>query len=344
MTIRLAQSAAALVMSGLVAIAGPAAAQVAATAGDNPIETNQAFVEQLYRKPLLDISKVDQVFDHIFGQFPAEVMVYPTENYYYFKFYHGGMRYGGNFRLDSADRDQGNVHFAYFSEYNVFGQQDVSEHRVYNAELGVRVEQAGDLAYRVTRGDKTVTFRLNDLRHVKPAPEMVREEEDYFGPVFDESGIQFFLLWNRTQEMFLYVLDESSAPESLFESEHSVSIRVGARTGFAYYRDRYLDRWILIGVQAHESSINSYYDGPFDQLPDNFIEGDAFRDALVKVYPEVEGGIDRWGNSEDLTGRVLVDPYTFYSSDEELTSYDECAAQASTPDEYYPCFNVGQTR
>ena len=30
---------------------------------------------------------------------------------------------------------------------------------------------------------------------------------------------------------------------------------------------------------------NNYFDGPFDQLPDNFIAGEALRDAILSVRP-----------------------------------------------------------
>ena len=35
------------------------------------------------------------------------------------------------------------------------------------------------------------------------------------------------------------------------------------------------------------SEVNNYFDGPFDQLPDNFMEGEAFREMLLKVEPSL---------------------------------------------------------
>ena len=52
------------------------------------------------------------------SQLPDEVNVYPTENYYYFKFYEAGREVWGNIRLDVDYRKEGEVSFAYFSKLN----------------------------------------------------------------------------------------------------------------------------------------------------------------------------------------------------------------------------------
>ena len=326
--------AAALIAS--MASAPPAAA--------SEIKTNEAYVNDVLAPAAFDIKVIDEVFDHIFSTLGDEVTVYPTENYYYFKFLHEGALYAGNFRLDIADRDQGIIHFAYFSENNPFTEQALSEHRAYNAEFGVTVEKKNELAYAVTRNGRTVTFQLNDLRDVAPAADQIGPGEVYLGPVFDESGVQMFLLWNPELKMFLYVLDESVASEQHFQSSASNQVKIGYRSSFAYYSDRYLDRWILVGVRAAEASLNTYFDGPFDQLPDNFIKGNALGEALVALSPDVEGQIDRLGNSKDLMGRMLVDPYILYQEEAELALFDQCAAAAVDAETYYPCFAIGQTK
>ncbi|WP_163364710.1 hypothetical protein, partial [Escherichia coli] len=79
---------------------------------------------------------------------------------------------------------------------------------------------------------------------------------------------------------------------------------VGQRTGFAFYRDG--DRKILIGVNERNSRLNTYFDGPFDQLPENFIEGETLREAIVAAAPEIKGKIDRLGTFSDGSGRFLI--------------------------------------
>ena len=336
---RLSLAPIALVAGSL--IAGSADAVMAA---QNTLKTNEAYVEEVLRAPEYDIRSIDEVFDYVFSSLADEVTVYPTENYYYFKFVHGGVPYAGNFRLDIADRDQGTVHFAYFSENNPFVEQEISEHRAYTEQFGVKVEKKGELEYAITAKGRTVLFRLNDLRGVKPAEAQVATGEQYIGPVFDEAGVQMFLMWNPATETFLYVLDESVVSESFFQSSASTQVKIGRRTHFAWYKDRYRERWILIGVRAAETSLNTFFDGPFDQLPDNFIEGDVLRDALLTLSPEVEGQVDRLGNSLDLKGRMLVDPYVLYEDEAELAAFDQCTAASVDEASYYPCLAIGQSK
>ena len=315
-----------------------------ARADDNPINFNEAYVDQVRRHPSVDIASLDDVFDYVFSSLADDVTVYPTENYYYFKFLHGGIPYAGNFRLDVADRDRGIIHFAYFSENNPFTEQHLSEHRAFSKEQGVEVRKVDDLVYAVTWKGQTVTFHLNDLRDVRPGEGQIGPGETYLGPVFDESGVQMFLLWNQALEMFLYVLDQEVPSEEYFVSAASDRIRIGLRTSFAWYQDRYRDRMILAGVRAAETQLNTFFDGPFDQLPDNFLRGEELRQALLTLSPDVDGKIDRIGNSHDLTGRMLVDPYILYQEEEDLVVFDQCAAAAVDEATYYPCFAIGQTR
>jgi len=336
---RLSLAALALLAGSLLALSATPLA-----AAQNTIKTNEAYVEEVLRAPEFDIRSIDEVFDYVFSSLDDEVTVYPTENYYYFKFVHGGVPYAGNFRLDIADRDQGVVHFAYFSENNPFVEQEISEHRAYSQEYGVKVEKKDALDYAITAKGRTVLFRLNDLRDVKPAQAIVADGEQYIGPVFDESGVRMFLMWNQATETFHYVLDESVVTESYVPSSASSQVKIGRRTHFAWYRDRYRERWILVGVRAAETQLNTFFDGPFDQLPDNFIDGDVLRDALLTLSPEVEGQIDRLGNSLDLKGRMLVDPYILYDDQAELAAFDQCTAAAVDEAGYYPCLAVGQSK
>ena len=52
----------------------------------------------------VDVDDEMATFGAVFGALPEAVKVYPTENYHYFSFYAGGVEYGGNLRLDAADR------------------------------------------------------------------------------------------------------------------------------------------------------------------------------------------------------------------------------------------------
>ncbi len=306
------------------------------------LRTNQAFVEEHSRKTTLDIKNVMSVFTFVLNSLPDKVTVYPTENYYYFSFIHQGLKYVGNLRLDASDRDKGVVHFAYFRQYTAWQRGEDPIYKLLGRADGVKVEKKNKLAYAISHKDKTVLFNLVDLSNVRPPEGLLHAKETYIGPVYDESGIQFFLVFNKDLKIFHYILNETvPVGESLFKGMVSDRILIGSRTGFAYYKDKFLDRKILIGVNEANSNVNNYYDGPFDQLPDNFIEGDVLKNAILAVQPQLKGNIDRLGNSPGGETRFFIGPYLHYAEETQLAMFERCAGDPkATKDVYYSCFTI----
>jgi hypothetical protein len=125
----------------------------------------------------------------------------------------------------------------------------------------------------------------------------------------------------------------------LMPTKQSDRILIGKRTGFAFYRDHRLDRKILIGAYELNSTVNNYFDGPFDQLPENFIEGDTLYDLIIDSDPSVKGKIDRLGEYFDGSGRYLIHPYLLYRKDTDLRPVHRCAtSKRISPAVYYACF------
>ena len=84
--------------------------------------------------------------------------------------------------------------------------------------------------------------------------------------------------------------------------------------------------------------INNYFDGPFDQLPDNFIEGDLLQKALIESQPLLKGKIGRLGHFDDGS-RVAITPYGYYRTPSDLLMFHTCATDTNVPSElYYACF------
>ena len=305
------------------------------------VYTNQQFVEDLAVKDTLKIKDAASVFQMVLDSLPDRVTIYPTENYYYFKFNYGGVQYSGNIRLENERRDQGQVHFAFAPELTEWrSDDDAAVFKVLTKADGVTIEKINDLSYRVSLGAKTVVFDLNDLRHVKPPADAMSRDERFIGPIFDESGVRFLLVYNQKLKAFHYLLDETITPnESFTPSPSTDRILIGKRTGFAFYRDHKLNRKILIGVYEGNSRVNNYYDGPFDQLPDNFIEGNSLHDAILDVAPNLKGRIDRYGSSFDGETRYMIAPYTQYNTEEDLMMFHRCATSKDVPaDQYHLCF------
>ena len=335
-------------LSAIAAIAGLCVAALllpdnaSAQSGAPRLTTNESYVDDVNRSGDFDIADPAAVFGYVFRNLPERVTVYPTENYYYFSFHHRGVRYSGNIRLESETRDQGKIHFAYGIDHAEWKPDDPLFHILLEASHGLTVEKQDRLTYRLSHAGKSVVFALNDLASVKPPAGALQAGESYIGPVFDESAIRFFLVYDPALKMFRYILDETvPVPDVLTPSEAGQRILIGKRTGFAFYRDHRLERKILIGVFARNADLNTYFDGPFDQLPDNFIEGDTLRDAILEIRPVLRGRIDRYGSTPDGRIRYAISPYAHYSSEGELAPIHRCATnrRARHP-QYYACFSA----
>ena len=139
------------------------------------------------------------------------------------------------------------------------------------------------------------------------------------------TAIRSFLIYNRQARVFIYVLDETvNVADSLAPVPHMEHIQIGKRTGFAFYNHQSSNRKILIGVFEDNARSNNHLDGPFDQLPDNFVQGDTLRQAILEVDPRLIGKIDRFGKLHDGSGRYLITPYRRYRSEKELLVFDRC--------------------
>jgi hypothetical protein len=325
------------VVAALAATVGTAAAQ---TPGLPRLETNQAYVEEVTRTTTLSINDPIAVFAFVLNSLPDQVKVYPTENYYYFSFIHNGKRYAGNIRLDASNRDEGKVIFAYYEELSEWRDESPVTHVILDTSQGVMVEKVERLVYRVSYGQKSVVFALNDLSQVKPPANAIGPDEKFIGPIFDESAIRFFLVYNSKLKIFHYILDETAkVVDEFVPSRRTDRIIIGKRTDFAFYLDHRLDRKILIGVFEGNARANNYFDGPFDQLPDNFIEGETLRGILLEIEPRLRGQIDRFGGSPDGAVRYMIAPYLPYRTEDELDAFDKCATSKKNPAAaYYKCF------
>jgi hypothetical protein len=302
----------------------------------------QQYVEEATRACALDIKDPKAVFAYIFSTLSDSVKVYPTENYYYFTFLCNGVPYDGNFRLDAATRDDGKLIFAYSEDLEEWRGDTPSLYLILDRSAGVKVEKLEPLVYKVTYRDKSVVFHLNDLSQVRPPANALAPTEEFIGPTFDESGIRFFLVFDKELKIFHFILDETVRVADGFEpSPRSDRILIGKRTGFAFYRDHLRNRKILIGANRNNMETNTYFDGPFDQLPDNFIQGESLRNALLARDPTLKGRIDRFGAFPGGADRLSIDPYLAYREIDELYAFDRCARkQESSPSTYYLCFSV----
>jgi len=310
-----------------------------ARAQEPQLQTNQSYVEDVTRATALNVDDPMAVFGFVMSRLPERVKVYPTENYYYFGFMHNGIRYAGNIRLDASSRDDGKADFAYFEDTAQWYDDTPVKHLVLDGSRGVTIEKVDRLVYRVSYQGKSVVFALNDLSNVKPPPGALGPGEKFLGPIFDESAIRFFLVFNPKLKVFHYLLDETErVADQFFPAKKTDRILIGKRTGFAFYKDHRLNRKILIGAFAGNMQANNYFDGPFDQLPDNFIEGESLREAILSVRPQLKDEIDRFGSAPDGSIRFMIGPYLPYREIGDLDPVHACAAKKQKLPDYYRCF------
>ena len=327
----------ATVVAALAGLAGP----VFAEPQSRPeLVTNETAVVQAMRPAAFDIKDPMAVLAYVLGSLPSRVTVYPTENYYYFKFLHAGVPIAGNLRFDPRNRDKGRISFGYYEEHGDWKRDGLEQALDLDAGQNVTVERVENLVYRVTYQGTSVVFALNDMSQAKPPAGIIGPDERFIGPVFDESAVRYFLVYNPKAKVFHYILDETAAvTDQLEPSRRSDRILIGKRTGFAYYRDHRLDRKILIGVFERNVRLNNYFDGPFDQLPDNFIEGETLRQAIIDSEPAVKGKIDRLGYFADDDSRFAISPYMEYRTENDLLLVHRCATDRRVPAAaYYRCF------
>jgi len=323
--------------------AGPSPGALAAESGEAPrLVPHQAFVEDVLRGGELPIGDTRAMFSWVFSQLPERVKVWPTESYWYFSFIHRGVKFAGNIRLDAKDRDEGKVHFAYFEDMAEWRDEPDMHYLQLDEKQGVKLEKVEPFLYRMTVAGRSVLFEINDMKGVTPPPGAVLAEETYIGPIFDDSAVRFFLVWNPKAKVFHYVLDETGPKtEDLLGMRENDRTLIGKRSGFAYYLDRRSDRKILVGVFEGNSRVNNAYDGPFDQLPDAFIQGETLREAILAADPSLKGRIDRWGGIADGSGRYLIAPYVYYRDAEDLLLFHECATDPAIPKaDYAKCFSM----
>ena len=264
------------------------------------------------------------VFDYLWKNLPYYSVVYPTEMYYYYIFpLEDGSAVSGNFRLVEAVN--GKIGIGYFDAKDVM----VSDAKMFGDEEGLEIEQKSEFLYKLTYNGKTVYFELSDIWGDYPKKTKLLEEEELVTKVRDESGIIFYLVFNKKTNSFYYILDEERPVTEILDLHENGTFLVGNRTGYAYYDDLDMDRKILFGISALNVEKNNFFDGPFDQV---YPRIKYLRDKIYLVYPYTQFGlgIDEYGNFLDLEStRVAISPYyDYYSTDDLVVIVDSCSGES----------------
>ncbi|MCB0331367.1 MAG: hypothetical protein KDD70_16970, partial [Bdellovibrionales bacterium] len=271
------------------------------------------------------------VFEYVFFRIPARAMVYPTETYYYYAFDVGDKALAGNFRF--VDAHLGVLHIGYFDRIDPHSSRNGSGS--FGKEDGVTVKMKDAFTAQVTYQGISRTFSLNPDGNLKPQDLVLLPEEEFVTRVFDESGFEFALLFNTSTKAFYFVSNhELSFPDSKAEGQNNYIL--APQSSFVFYNDPDYDRMILVGVHEKNIYMNSYYDGPFDQVPPRL----DLRDKIYGAYPYTRwrGGIDLHGNFLMMKNtRVAISPYTNYRKLKDLVEYQERCFKKQSKGDLWSC-------
>jgi hypothetical protein len=280
-----------------------------------------------------DFEDPRSVLRHVLGASPGEPVVHPSERYYYYEFPLGERVVSGNLRFTEAEA--GELSVGYFDRLD----RSAMRWATFGASDGVSVEMdsgAGTVAVVLAGGDPggscSRTFVLDRSAFGNEADAGLLPGERYVSGVLDESGFYFHLIYSEPHRAFYYTLQanrrhadtllaiEPTRETAVADLPQDLSLLVGGESRFVFLRDEGLGRTVLIGVSSDAIAANSYYDGPFDQVPPHL----PLRPLLTEAYPYVAygGGIDEHGCFLDRVGqRVAISAYHDYVDMDEMRAW-----------------------
>lgn len=278
-------------------------------------DNTERFIEHV-SSPLFYVNFDDprSILKFILRTTPENPTVFPTERYYYYQFPLALRMVSGNIRF--AEVERGVVTVGYFdSMYSA----DMRVEEFRDGEEGVRVEHDAnkhEVVFAVDGIERV--FHLDQSAFTSPLFELY-EGEKHISGVRDESGYYFHLLYWANDRSFYYVVNEDMPlPEDLLQVPHAdLDIFFGEKSRFCFVRDKSSNRLVLVGVSKRGVQLNTWYDGPFDQVPPYL----NIKSILEEAYPYVTdaGGIDEHGKFLEREGqRIAISPYSAYRSGVEL--------------------------
>lgn len=285
-----------------------------------------------------------EVLPELLVQTASETIVYPSENYYYFSFNRAGSLFSGSLRFSSDRRNRGEIDYVCYESNRNWLQpgMEIRVQKHLSSADGVSVKKVSDLTYRVKYAGKQTLFKLHRLDQQSPGEATLLQSDIRVGRTQDESGAAFELIYNSKINDFYFILDlPMSVPDQLIKIAPNTYI--SRRTGFVYYHNHTDNRYVLIAVNHQEVKLNSYYDGPFDHLPENDYANTGFWNYVYKVYPDMKGRHTPGGTIKKDGMIFAVRPYRLYDKTENLGFIEFCAKKYHKEIDKISCMIWGTT-
>ena len=226
--------------------------------------------------------------------------------------------------------------FAYFEykESPYVTEPRVKRSKFFTDADGLLIKELDRFTFQVRYNGKEVVFNLHQLSQEPPKLFELGPDEVFVMRTFDESGYQFFLLFNKQSNYLFWVLNEEELVPDQFETARA-DLVLGRRSGFAFWIDEaHGGRKVLAAIRGANAIVNNYYDGPFDQLADNCVDETNISEYLQLASPTLRGRIDKYGYYTDKQGgssRVAVSPYYVYFSESDLIQFMGAVRAADDP-------------
>ena len=214
------------------------------------IDFNTAFIEHIHNDHV-DLDNYREVLKLVLSMAGDPIRVYPSEGYFYFSFFSNGDLIKGNLRFDRYLREDGYVSFAYFRQFSDSKRRavDRNNHWTLGPDDGFFLTQIDPFHFDLEYENVSAVVEIYDAKRELSAVKPINEGEIYVGPVLDESGVRFHLIFDQHSNVFLFVLNETlGATETFRHHKENSNILIGNRTQFAFYQDGMRHRRILIGV------------------------------------------------------------------------------------------------
>jgi hypothetical protein len=285
----------------------------------------------------------NEVLGELFKQISPVATIYPTENYFYFSFFREGKSYSGDLRLAVDGRDDGIVQFVCYETYTSWLDKSLTPvvQKALSKTDGVFVTKINDFEYDIEFHGVSVKFLLNKIDQT-PDKDKLEKGEKFSGRIFDESGLIFDLVYNPAEKAFYFVLDTKNPVADAFVKVKD-KVYIGKRTGFVFFEDIVVKRFILIAVHTEEVHNNTAYDGPGDQLPENFYKEIGFWGHVYDAYPDLVGKLTSGGTYIDSDFIFAIYAYQEYFSKKDLGFIDACMSRNSKGIKLILCL-IGQSR
>jgi len=288
----------------------------------------------------IDLANLDGYFRHVFSRLPSVVTVYPSENYCYFVDRIQGREIWGNIRLPAGDRDRGILSFAYEEQLDSpeGNASPITGAKYLTQADGITIQRIDPYTYSVDVNGRAVTFHLHKLFQEVPKLFSLRTNEVFIERTFDESGLQFFLLFDTRRNYFLWVLNEEETVPDVLE-KISDDILIGSHTGFVFWSDaKQNGRKVLSMVSKKSVLRNDPFDGPFDQLADNDVRTAKIGEWMERAFPRLKGRIDEYGYYKNTKqpSRVALTCYGMYDRAAEVNAFVLKVKECSDP---YECIS-----